>query len=379
MAFAGTLCVLLWISATTLGALDWTGYDLVWQDEFDFLDTEKWRHEITASGGDTESFAFMSSDSENSYVNNGVLYLKPTLLERNINPKTGQPYGPQFLSSGVLDVADLYGTCTDSSNNGCLRNGANGDIPPVMSAVLTTVDSFNFKYGRVVVRAKMAAGDWLWPAVWMLPADDTYGEWPASGEVDIVAVVGNQEFRQAGTGDFYGMQKMSSTIYWGPNPEEDRSDLSSGENVNEASNYGENYHTFLFDWSENGLRIYVDDDETPLYSVPDPLIDANPDFVDFWEWGKPWNAGTENPWAAGTNLAPFDQPFYLILDLSVGSLDGFFPDDGVNRAGIPGFVKPWSNSDNYVEAMQKFYAARDNFSWTWDSMQVDYIRVYQRA
>jgi len=68
-----------------------------------------------------------------------------------------------FCDGGL--VSDLYGSCTDSSNNGCLRNGADGDIPPAMSAVLTTVDSFNFKYGRVVVRAKMAAGDWLWPSI----------------------------------------------------------------------------------------------------------------------------------------------------------------------------------------------------------------------
>jgi len=31
-----------------------------------------------------------------------------TLLERNINPKTGQPYGPEFLTSGVLDVAGKW-------------------------------------------------------------------------------------------------------------------------------------------------------------------------------------------------------------------------------------------------------------------------------
>jgi len=82
-----------------------------------------------------------------------------------------------------------------------------------------------------------------------------------------------------------------------------------------------------------------------------------------------------------TLLFPSDllMQFYLLLDLSVGSLDGFFPDDGVNRAGLPAFVKPWSNSDDYVDAMQSFNAARDNFSWTWDSMQVDYIRVYQQA
>ena len=81
-------------------------------------------------------------------------------------------------------------------------------------------------------------------------------------------------------------------------------------------------------------RIYVDDDETPLYSVPDPLIDANPDFVDFWEWGKPWNAGTENPWAAGTNLAPFDQP--VLLSNSNSRIDRLTRNDFPKKFGIYG-------------------------------------------
>jgi len=34
---------------------------------------------------------------------------------------------------------------------------------------IRTVNSFNFKYGRVDVEAKMPTGDWLWPAIWMLP------------------------------------------------------------------------------------------------------------------------------------------------------------------------------------------------------------------
>jgi beta-glucanase (GH16 family) len=351
----------------------------VWSDEFDFLDTTKWRQEISASGGDTQSFSFVSPGSENSFVSNGLLHLRPTLLETNINPKTGQPFGPEFLTSGVLDVVDIYGSCTDDTNSGCLRNGANGDIPPVASAVLTSVDSFSFRYGRVLIRAKLAAGDWLWPAIWMLPVSDTYGEWPASGEVDIAAIVGNQDFKKAITNEWYGMQKVSSVIYWGPNVDEDRSDLSSGESVNVSSTYGENFHTYLFDWNENGLSVYVDDQETPLYSLPDPLIDQNPDFVDFWEWGKPWNADTQNPWTAGTRLAPFDEPFFLLLDLSVGGLDGFFPDDGVNRGGLMEYAKPWSNNDDYVEAMQKFYEARSGWSSTWNSMQVDFVRIYQKV
>ena len=40
---------------------------------------------------------------------------------------------------------------------------------------MTTVDRFAFKYGKVEIRAKMPAGDWLWPALWLLPQDWRYG------------------------------------------------------------------------------------------------------------------------------------------------------------------------------------------------------------
>ena len=50
-----------------------------------------------------------------------------------------------------------------------------------MSAKVTTINSFKFSYGRVEVRAKLPKGDWLWPAIWLLPRYNEYGEWPASG------------------------------------------------------------------------------------------------------------------------------------------------------------------------------------------------------
>jgi hypothetical protein len=43
------------------------------------------------------------------------------------------------------------------------------------------------------------------------------------------------------------------------------------------------------------------------------------------------------------------------------------------------YVKPWSNDDSYVEAIQKFYEARSGWRPTWDVMQVDFVRVYQKA
>lgn len=50
---------------------------------------------------------------------------------------------------------------------------------------------FDFRYGRLEWKAKLPRGDWLWPALWLLPSHDKYGEWPASGEIDVMESRGN--------------------------------------------------------------------------------------------------------------------------------------------------------------------------------------------
>ena len=60
-----------------------------------------------------------------------------------------------------------------------------------MSAPLTTKNSHHITYGKVEIRAKLPEGDWLWPALWMLPVDEAYGPWPMSGEIDIMESRGN--------------------------------------------------------------------------------------------------------------------------------------------------------------------------------------------
>lgn len=89
---------------------------------------------------------------------------------------------------------------------------------PVLAARVRTVGTFNFKYGRLEVEAKLPRGvsgmraartglalflrlhslrvddvcyaavpqDWLWPAIWLLPENNAYGNWPASGEIDLM-------------------------------------------------------------------------------------------------------------------------------------------------------------------------------------------------
>jgi hypothetical protein len=119
------------------------------------------------------------------------------------------------MKTGSLDFGD---ECTDSFNNGCKKDAGDTGIylNPVMSAKLTTKDSFNMKYGRVQVKAKMPAGKWIWPAIWLLPKDEVYGGWPTSGEIDLVEARGNDVASCP-----IGRNQFATTLHLGPQPDRD--------------------------------------------------------------------------------------------------------------------------------------------------------------
>ncbi|EFX89068.1 hypothetical protein DAPPUDRAFT_28775, partial [Daphnia pulex] len=99
---------------------------------------------------------------------NGVLYIKPTL--------TADRFGEDFLYNGTLDM--WKEGCNVNYNGGCIATSAEDIINPIQSARMRTLNSFSFTYGTVEVRAKMPRGDWIWPAIWMMPTENRYGAWP---------------------------------------------------------------------------------------------------------------------------------------------------------------------------------------------------------
>ena len=103
--------------------------------------------------------------------------------------------------------------CTNNANYGCERSaaGSGNVINPIRTARLRTINSFSFQYGRVEVKAKLPKGDWLWPAIWLLPTENTYGGWPSSGEIDVMESRGNDPSYVAG-----GHNSFASTLHWGP-------------------------------------------------------------------------------------------------------------------------------------------------------------------
>jgi beta-glucanase (GH16 family) len=164
---------------------------------------------LQIGGYGSGSFDWTTSSERNAYTDQNGLHIVPTLTtDAGISKE-------QILNGYTLNLTKSGGdgSCTGSENNQCSirSNSSTGTvIPPVQSARLTTKGKKSIRYGRVEVTAKLPVGDWLWPAIWMMPEDDTYGPWPASGEIDIMESRGNNNTYEKGGRDTY-----TSTLHWG--------------------------------------------------------------------------------------------------------------------------------------------------------------------
>jgi len=182
------------------------------------------------------------------------------------------------------------------------------------SARIKSKGLFYKKYGRFEWRAKLPTGTGFWPALWMLPQSSPYGGWPNSGEIDVVENKGNIPNKEGGTIHYGGQHGdvYSGQTYTFP----------SGDSV-------ANFHTYLLDWTTNKISWYVDGN---LYENQ----------INWWS-----NVGTS------TNRypypAPFDQPFYIIMNLAIGGNYLGNPSTNSINPSLPG------------------------------EMQVDYVRVYDQT
>jgi len=328
---------------------------LIFQDNFDDLDFRTWEHEVTSVSGGNKEFQVYVNNRSNSFVRDGSLYLKPTL--------TKDTYGEDFLKTGALD---LWGErCTSHrENTGCYKKGSEEDIiHPVTSARVRTLKSFSFKYGRISARVKLPRGDWLWPAIWLMPRDDAYGDWPSSGEIDLLESRGNDNLSDR-SGRQVGNKHVSSTLHWGPYYFANKFLRTMGTVDMKKGSFADDYHVFSLDWTKDLVHFYVDNTTILKFTVPEG---------GFWKYGQfdihhPHSA---NPWIGGEKMAPFDQEFYIIMNVAVGGvkffLDGFKPQ------------KPWKN--NSPKAKEEFWAAKEQWLKTWKgddvAMKVDYVRVWK--
>lgn len=271
--------------------------------------------------------------------------------------------------NNVINLLD-DGTCTSNTWANCVSatNNTNGNltiVQPVLSGRINTKLGAKITYGRVEVRAKISKGDWLWPAIWMLPVEDTYGVWPRSGEIDILEARGNNYTNSAGGNNF-----AFSSLHWGPDAENDAYKLSTNDKTAPHSELGDAFHTYGLEWTDKYIFTYLDNvlNQVMYYKLNTPLYPRG----NFPSADQKGNALT-NPWATtGRSNSPFDQEFYLILNVAVGGQNGWFPDGRDD--------KPWV--DGSQSAKLDFWNARNSWLPTWQksaggSMAVDSVKMWR--
>jgi beta-glucanase (GH16 family) len=151
------------------------------------------------------------------------------------------------------------------------------------SARLRTLGRAAWRYGRLEARARVPKGKGMWPAFWMMPARSFYGGWAASGEIDIMEARGSEPNTVLGTLHFGGTF-----------PDNTRTEASF---TLPAGDFSQDFHEFAVEWEPWEIRWYVDGQ---VYSTLNNWYSTN-----------------------GIYPAPFDQEFYILLNLAVGgNFDG---------------------------------------------------------
>lgn len=239
-------------------------YELVWSDEFDYEglpDEEKWSYDVGGHGFGNRELQYYTDD-QNAYVSKGYL----TITARKEDYKN-------------MDYT---------------------------SARMITKNKGDWLYGKIEVKAKLPEGRGTWPAIWMLPTDWKYGNWPDSGEIDIMEHVG------------YEMGKIHGTVHTEAYNHMIGTQLGKSvirEDAHEA------FHVYHIEWLPDKIKFYVDN---KLYFVYKPYNLVN--------------CPTEAEW-------PFDQDFHLLLNIAVGGNWG-------GAKGVDDTIFPQEMLVDYVRVYQ---------------------------
>ncbi len=221
-----------------------------------------------------------------------------------------QSYGDSkdntFLENGALIIQALKEEKADGSAS-------------YTSGRVNTQNKQAYTYGKWEIRANVPVGKGFLPAIWMMPNDENlYGQWPKCGEVDIMEVLGDN------------VSTNYSTLHYGE-------PHSSGQKAFKLSmgNFHSEYHVFSVEWEPGEFRFYVDD---ILYHTENDWYTKKEGFDEI------------------TYPAPFDQPFYLILNVAVGGDWPGYPDEdakfGTNARMCVDYVR-FYQKDSYDENVTK--------------------------
>ncbi len=197
--------------------------------------------------------------------------------------------------------------------DGALHLTATRDSQPggyqYSSSRIETQDKQTFLYGRIDVTAKLPHGVGTWPAVWLLPANNTYERLSPSsdfmrykngGEIDIIEAVGFEP------NIVYGVSHTRSDLT-------QRTDGTGLYGSVLVPNNDTEYQTYTLLWTPDSMSFLVND--------------------------KPYFTNKRQP-NSDYKTWPFDQPFYLIANLAMGGTWGgmdtaHYPGNGIDNAALP--------------------------------------------
>ena len=219
---------------------DKEGWALVWNDEFDgpALNLEKWSYEIGGHGWGNNELQYYSDDDSTAFIQDGKLVLRADIVPQG----TGSSDNLRYFSSARL------------------RTSGKGD----------------WRYGRIEVKAKLALGQGIWPAIWMLPTDWMYGGWPESGEIDIMEHVG------------YDPGRVHGSIHTGSYNHKINTQRGGSKLLDKISS---KFYVYAIEWYEDRIDFLIDDSK----------------YFSFQNDGK----NDFNTW-------PFNQRFHLLINIAVG-------------------------------------------------------------
>lgn len=143
------------------------------------------------------------------------------------------------------------------------------------SARINTQDKFSFQYGRIVVRAKLPKIAGTWPAVWMLGDNYSNVGWPRCGEIDFIEQNGQEKDKIIGTSHWFDEGSSNNAKY---------------STILDFPNLTESFQKYTLVWNEAYIRMFVGSAKYYEIALNDTL--------------------------------PFDQPFFLLINLAMGGTLG---------------------------------------------------------
>ncbi len=268
---------------STRSPADETGWQLVWADEFGgtAIDRSKWDFDIDCWGGGNQERQCYTDRPENARVADGRL-----IITARKEKSTGPALPLHMRQAGDTSTA----------------------TKPYSSARMVTRGKAAWQYGRIEVRAKLPQGQGTWPAIWMLPEVNKFGPWAASGEIDILEAVNLGVAYEKCPG---GMENtILGTLHFGGQWPENA--LNSSEM--HVSDVLDGFHTFGIIWAPGVIEWTYDGE-----------VFARKEAASWW------SVNSADP------LAPFNQPFHLIVNLAIGG--GLAEERGLGGVDESGFPK----------------------------------------